>query len=64
MGFALTDFAFNSLIINNDIDAIIQCGEERTVELNTKNEGLNLDDPIASNQTGRCSRKARTSTQG
>jgi hypothetical protein len=64
MGFALTDFAFNSLIINDDIDAIIQRGEERTVELNTKYEGLNLDDLITSNRTRRCSRRARTSTQG
>jgi hypothetical protein len=30
--------------INDDIDAIIQHGEERTVELNSKSEGLNLDD--------------------
>jgi len=29
--------------INNDIDAIIQRGEERTVELDNKYEGLNLD---------------------
>ena len=33
-----------SLMINDDIDAIIQRGEERTVELNSKYEGLNLDD--------------------
>jgi SWI/SNF-related matrix-associated actin-dependent regulator of chromatin subfamily A member 5 len=31
-------------MINDDIDAIIQRGEERTVELNSKYEGLNLDD--------------------
>ena len=33
-----------SLMINDDIDAIIQRGEERMVELNSKYEGLNLDD--------------------
>ncbi|KAJ6518654.1 SNF2 family N-terminal domain-containing protein [Mycena sanguinolenta] len=32
------------LLINDDIDAIIQRGEERTVELNSKYEGLNLED--------------------
>jgi len=32
------------LMINDHIDAIIQRGEERTVELNSKYEGLNLDD--------------------
>ena len=32
----LSDFTFNSLMISDDIDAIIQCEEERTVELNTK----------------------------
>ncbi|KDR72000.1 hypothetical protein GALMADRAFT_253304 [Galerina marginata CBS 339.88] len=32
------------LLINEDIDAIIQRGEERTVELNSKYEGLNLED--------------------
>ena len=31
-------------MINDDIDAIIQRGEERTQELNSKYEGLNLDD--------------------
>jgi SWI/SNF-related matrix-associated actin-dependent regulator of chromatin subfamily A member 5 len=31
-------------LINDDIDAIIQRGEERTVELNSKYEGLNLED--------------------
>jgi SWI/SNF-related matrix-associated actin-dependent regulator of chromatin subfamily A member 5 len=31
-------------MINDDIDAIIQRGEERTVELNSKYEGLYLDD--------------------
>jgi len=31
-------------MINDHIDAIIQRGEERTVELNSKYEGLNLDD--------------------
>jgi hypothetical protein len=33
-----------SLMINGDINAIIQCGEEHTVELNSKYKGLNLDD--------------------
>ncbi|KAJ7623380.1 SNF2 family N-terminal domain-containing protein [Roridomyces roridus] len=32
------------LLINDDIDAIIQRGEERTTELNSKYEGLNLED--------------------
>jgi hypothetical protein len=32
------------LLVNDDIDAIIQRGEERTVELNNKYEGLNLED--------------------
>ncbi|KAF8886753.1 SNF2 family DNA-dependent ATPase [Infundibulicybe gibba] len=36
--------ASEDLIINDDIDAIIQKGEERTVELNSKYEGLNLED--------------------
>lgn len=31
-------------MIDDDIDAIIQRGEERTVELNRKYEGLKLDD--------------------
>jgi SWI/SNF-related matrix-associated actin-dependent regulator of chromatin subfamily A member 5 len=31
-------------LINDDIDAIIQRGEERTIELNSKYEGLNLED--------------------
>jgi SWI/SNF-related matrix-associated actin-dependent regulator of chromatin subfamily A member 5 len=35
---------YASLMINDDIDAIIQRGEELTVELNSKYEGLNLDD--------------------
>lgn len=33
-----------SLMIDDDIDAIIQRGEERTSELNSKYEGLNLED--------------------
>ena len=33
-----------SLMINDDNDAIIQPGEERTVELNSKYKRLNLDD--------------------
>ncbi|KAF7981341.1 hypothetical protein HWV62_33785 [Athelia sp. TMB] len=36
--------AKDDLMIDDDIDAIIQRGEERTVELNSKYEGLNLDD--------------------
>ena len=32
------------LLINEDIDAIIARGEERTMELNSKYEGLNLED--------------------
>lgn len=31
-------------MINDDIDAIIHRGEERTSELNSKYEGLNLED--------------------
>ena len=31
-------------LINEDIDAIIARGEERTIELNSKYEGLNLED--------------------
>ncbi len=30
--------------MNDDIEAIIQRGEERTAELNSKYEGLNLED--------------------
>ncbi|KAG5641118.1 hypothetical protein DXG03_005971 [Asterophora parasitica] len=33
-----------SLLVNEDIEAIIQRGEERTSELNSKYEGLNLED--------------------
>ncbi len=32
------------VLINEDIDAIIQRGEERTVELNSRYEGLNFED--------------------
>ena len=32
------------MVINEDIDAIIARGEERTIELNSKYEGLNLED--------------------
>ena len=32
------------MVINDDIEAIIQRGEERTAELNSKYEGLNLED--------------------
>ena len=45
----------HSLMINDDIDAIIQCGEERTVELNRKYEGLNSDDLNNFNRTPRFS---------
>jgi len=31
-------------MVNDDIDAIIQRGEERTIELNNKYEALNLED--------------------
>ncbi|KAF8167097.1 P-loop containing nucleoside triphosphate hydrolase protein [Crassisporium funariophilum] len=34
----------DELLINEDIDAIILRGEERTIELNSKYEGLNLED--------------------
>lgn len=33
-----------STLINEDIEAIIQRGEERTAELSSKYEGLNLED--------------------
>ena len=32
------------MMINDDIEAIIRRGEERTIELNSKYEGLNLED--------------------
>lgn len=32
------------MLINGDIEAVIQRGEERTAELNSKYEGLNLED--------------------
>lgn len=32
------------MVVNNDIDVIILRGEERTAELNSKYEGLNLED--------------------
>jgi SWI/SNF-related matrix-associated actin-dependent regulator of chromatin subfamily A member 5 len=32
------------LLINDDIDAIIHRGEERTSQLNSRYEGLNLED--------------------
>jgi SWI/SNF-related matrix-associated actin-dependent regulator of chromatin subfamily A member 5 len=41
---AWSNSTFNSLMINDAIDAIIQRKEERTVELNGKYEDLNLDD--------------------
>ena len=40
----LLSFSRSRLSINDDIDAIIQRGEERTIELNSKYEGLNLED--------------------
>lgn len=36
--------SYRSLMIDADIDDIIQRGEARTTELNSKYEGLNLDD--------------------
>ncbi|KAF8079370.1 SNF2 family N-terminal domain-containing protein [Lyophyllum atratum] len=36
--------ASEEILINDDIEAIIQRGEERTSELNSKYEGLNLED--------------------
>jgi SWI/SNF-related matrix-associated actin-dependent regulator of chromatin subfamily A member 5 len=33
-----------SFLVNDDIEGIIQRGEERTVQLNSKYEGLNLED--------------------
>ncbi|OJA19787.1 hypothetical protein AZE42_11369 [Rhizopogon vesiculosus] len=36
--------ANDGFLINDDIDAIVQRGEERTAELNSKYEGLNLED--------------------
>lgn len=32
------------MLVDDDIEAIIQRGEERTAELNSKYEGLNLED--------------------
>ncbi|KAG2134024.1 SNF2 family N-terminal domain-containing protein [Suillus bovinus] len=34
----------DAFLINDDIEAIVQRGEERTAELNSKYEGLNLED--------------------
>ncbi|KAJ3574436.1 hypothetical protein NP233_g1754 [Leucocoprinus birnbaumii] len=34
----------DAMLVNDDIEAIIQRGEERTAELNSKYEGLNLED--------------------
>lgn len=36
--------AFGSLMINDDIDEIVQRGEKRTEELNSKYEGLSFED--------------------
>jgi SWI/SNF-related matrix-associated actin-dependent regulator of chromatin subfamily A member 5 len=33
-----------SFLVNDDIEGIIQRGEERTAQLNSKYEGLNLED--------------------
>ena len=41
---SLSFFFGSSLLINEDIDTIIQCGEERTIKLNSKYEGLNLEE--------------------
>jgi SWI/SNF-related matrix-associated actin-dependent regulator of chromatin subfamily A member 5 len=44
---AISMFSENSFVsfqIDEDIDAIIQRGEERTAEINQKYEGLNLED--------------------
>jgi hypothetical protein len=41
MHLSILNLYYTSLMINDDIDAIIQRGE---VELNSKYEGLNLDD--------------------
>lgn len=38
------DLSPRRLLVNDDIDAIIQRGEERTSELNSRYEGLNLED--------------------
>ncbi len=43
----LIPFCFNCVyrtLFNDDIDEIIQRGEERTMELNSKYETLNLED--------------------
>jgi len=32
------------MVVNDDVDGIIQRGEERTAEVSTKYEGLNLED--------------------
>ena len=37
-------FLWFSFLINDDIDAIIKHGEERTAELSSRYEGLNLED--------------------
>lgn len=43
MSKCLTDLQL-SLMVNDDIDTIISRGESRTHELNSKYEGLNLED--------------------
>jgi SWI/SNF-related matrix-associated actin-dependent regulator of chromatin subfamily A member 5 len=40
----LNTYGCDRLMIDDDIEAIIQRGEERTVELSNKYEGLNLED--------------------
>jgi hypothetical protein len=42
MHIIIPDLRNESLMINGDIDTIIQCEKEHTVELNSKYEGLNL----------------------
>ena len=42
--FCISEEPPTRFLINDDIDAIVQRGEERTAELNSKYEGLNLED--------------------
>ena len=51
-----------SMLINDDIEAIIQHGEERTTELNTKYEGLTSKTSVTSNLIVPCNNgRAKTS---
>ena len=43
MHLSIPNLYYTSLMTNDDIDTIIQRGEERTVELNSKYEGSNLE---------------------